>query len=255
MTISRRPGPWKRGNWSETVRRLRWPAVAAVMLGVLLPFALHGRSSPLVAAGALFGCWAMVAAVQDLWRRAGTRGKRIEGLTKVPRAVWGMTLAHVGLGIWALGVTGVSSFGDEKDVRLARGAATTLGGYDFKFVEAGEQQGPNYTAQQGTVLVERNGRPVATLYPQKRLYPSQGTVMTQSAIDIGLLRDLYVSLGESYDDGSWSLRVYFKPLVRLIWLGGVFMFLGGLLAASDKRYRLARAAEGRAAEAALTAAA
>ncbi|MBV8062124.1 MAG: heme lyase CcmF/NrfE family subunit [Nevskia sp.] len=241
--------PWKRGDWSETVQRLRWPAVVAAILGVLLPFTLYGSSKPLAAAGALLGGWAVIAAAQDLWRRVRAKPDPATGLRAVPRAVWGMTLAHIGLGIWALGVSGVISFGDERDVRLARGAAATLGGYSFKFVEAGETQGPNYTAQQGTVLVERDGRPVTTLYPQKRLYPSQGQVITQSAIDTGLLRDLYVSLGEGYDDGSWSLRVYYKPVIRVIWLGGIFMFFGGLLAVSDRRYRLARAAERRAAEA------
>jgi cytochrome c-type biogenesis protein CcmF len=240
--------PWKRGDWRETVRRLTWPAIGAAILGVLLPFVIYGRSSLLAAAGALFGLWAILGAAQDLRRRILSKPLWRDGLASLPRAAWGMALAHIGLGVWALGVSGVISFGDEKDVRLARGAETALGGYSFKFIEAGEKAGPNYTAQQGTVLVERGGRPVATLYPQKRLYPSQGTVLTQSSIDTGLLRDLYVSLGEGYDDGSWSLRVYYKPVIRLIWLGGVFMFFGGLLAASDRRYRLARAAERRAAE-------
>ena len=240
--------PWKRGEPGETARRLKVPAVAAVVVGAALPFALFGRAPLLALAGAVFGLWTIFAAVQDVWRRVRAKPQWRAGLASVPRAAWGMTLAHVGLGIWALGVSGVVSFGDEKDVRLAQGAETDLGGYTFRFVEAGQAQGPNYTAQQGTVQVEHGGHAVATLHPQKRLYPSQGTVMTQSAIEAGLLRDLYVSLGEGYDDGSWSLRVYYKPLVRLIWLGGVLMFLGGLLAAADKRYRLARAAERKAVE-------
>ena len=247
--------PWKRGDWRETVRRLKLPALVAVVLMIVLPFALHGRTTPLAAAGALLGSWAIFAAAQDVWRRVRAKPDLRSGVGAVPRAVWGMTLAHIGLGIWALGVSGVISFGDEKDVRLARGAETEIGGYTFRFVEEGDQAGPNYTAQQGTVAVERNGKSVATLYPQKRLYASQGTVITQSSIDTGLLRDLYVSLGEGYDDGSWSLRVYYKPVIRMIWLGGVFMFFGGLLAASDKRYRLARAAERREAEAVQAAAA
>ncbi|MDR3416794.1 MAG: heme lyase CcmF/NrfE family subunit [Nevskia sp.] len=241
--------PWKRGDWKETVRRLRWPALAALVFGGALPFTLYGRSTPLASAGALLGLWAMFAAVQDVWRRVRAKPDLGSGLAAVPRAAWGMTLAHVGLGVWALGVSGVVSFGDEHDVRLARGTTTELGGYTFRFDGAGESQGPNYTAQEGTVTVTHGDRPVAVLHPQKRLYPSQGTVMTQSSIDIGLLRDLYVSLGDSFDDGSWSLRVYYKPLVRMIWLGGVLMFFGGMLAVSDRRYRLARAAERRAAEA------
>ena len=245
--------PWKRGDWRETVQRLRWPAAIAIVLAVILPFALHGRTTLLAATGALFGSWAIFAAAQDVWRRVRAKPDLRSGVSAVPRAVWGMTLAHIGLGIWAIGVSGVISFGDEKDVRLTRGAETELGGYSFRFEEAGEQAGPNYTAQQATVTVERNGKLIATLHPQKRLFPSQGTVLTQSSIDAGLMRDLYVSLGESYDDGSWSLRVYYKPVIRMIWLGGVFMFFGGLLAASDRRYRLARAAERRAEEVAAAA--
>jgi len=245
--------PWKRGDWRETAQRLKWPAAIAIVLAVLLPFALHGRTTLLAATGALFGSWAIFAAAQDVWRRVRAKPDLRSGVSAVPRAVWGMTLAHIGLGIWALGVSGVISFGDEKDVRLSRGAEAELGGYNFRFEEAGNQTGPNYTAQQATVTVERNGKFIATLHPQKRLFPSQGTVLTQSSIDASLMRDLYVSLGEGYDDGSWSLRVYYKPMIRMIWLGGVFMFFGGLLAASDKRYRLARAAERRADEVAAAA--
>jgi cytochrome c-type biogenesis protein CcmF len=157
-----------------------------------------------------------------------------------------MTLAHVGLGVWALGISFVISFGAEKDVRLAPNASAELGGYSFSFRDEQQTTGPNYLAQHGTVTVERGGSTIATLHPEKRQFPSQGTVLTQSAIDVSLARDLYVSLGEGFDDGSWSLRIYVKPLVRLIWGGGVLMFLGGGLAASDRRYRLARAAERRA---------
>jgi len=157
-----------------------------------------------------------------------------------------MTLAHMGLGVWVLGVAFVTSFGTEKDVRVAPDAETDAGGYSFRFEGAQTSAGPNYQAQRGTVRVERGGLTIARLHPEKRFYPSQGTMMTESAVDASLLRDLYVSLGEGFDDGSWSLRIYIKPMVRLIWLGGVLMFCGGLLAASDRRYRLARAAERRA---------
>jgi cytochrome c-type biogenesis protein CcmF len=142
-------------------------------------------------------------------------------------------------------VSFVTSFGVEKDIRLARGAATEVGGYSFVFEGAERGQGPNYLMDRGTVRVSRKGRELALLHPEKRLYPSQGQALTESAIDASLMRDLYVSLGEGFDDGSWSLRIYMKPMVRMIWLGGVLMFFGGVLAASDRRYRLAQAAERR----------
>lgn len=239
--------PWKKGRTAETWKRLRVPAMAAVAAAIVLPFALEGRATIVAVAGALLGSWTIFAAVQDVWRRARTKPSLIAGLLGVPRAIWGMTLAHVGLGLWALGVAFVTSYGFEQDVRLAPKAEAPVGAYAFGFQGATETQGPNYTAQTGTVTVEQDGRTIATLNPQKRFYPSQRNVLTESAVDVGITRDLYVSLGEAFDDGSWSLRIYVKPMIRFIWFGGLLMFIGGALAASDKRYRLARATERRAA--------
>jgi cytochrome c-type biogenesis protein CcmF len=103
-------------------------------------------------------------------------------------------------------------------------------------------QGPNYVAAQGLVEVTRDGKPVATMRPEKRVYRVQQNPMTEAAIDTGFTRDLYVSLGEPVDGGAWIVRVYFKPFVDWIWGGCVLMALGGLLAASDRRYRATRRA-------------
>ncbi len=233
--------PWKRGDARSTWQRLKWPALAALLIAVAVPFALYGRATVVALAGGLLAAWTVIAASQDVWRRVRSKSSLLDGLASVPRAVWGMTLAHIGLGVWALGVAYVGSFGAEKDIRLQRNAEATVGGYNFRFNGADEQNGPNYKAQRGSISAGR-GADIA-LSPEKRFYPSQGTMLTESAVDAGLLRDLYVSLGEGFDDGSWSLRIYVKPMVRMIWFGGVLMFLGGLLAASDKRYRLVRAAE------------
>jgi cytochrome c-type biogenesis protein CcmF len=235
--------PWKKGRVDETIRRLRLPALFAVAFAIVVPLALHGRGTLLAVLGGLLGSWTVVAAAQDVWRRARSKPSLLAGFASVPRATWGMTLAHAGLGVWALGVAFVVSYGYEKDVRLAPGASTEIGSYRFAFVGAQEAKGPNFIAQQGEVTIEREDHSIATLYPQKRFYPSQRNVMTESAVDASLMRDLYVSLGEGFGDGSWSLRIYVKPMIRLIWLGGVLMFLGGCLAASDRRYRLARAAD------------
>jgi len=235
--------PWKKGKVGETWQRLKLPALGAVAIAIVLPLALHGRATLLAVTGALLGAWTIIAASQDVWRRIRAKRQFITGLTSVPRAVWGMTLAHAGLGVWALGVAFVISYGFEKDVRLAPNASTEIGDFTFGFVGAQEAKGPNFVAQQGEVTIEHGDHSVATLYPQKRFYPSQRNVMTESAVEASLLRDLYVSLGERFDDGSWSLRIYVKPMIRLIWLGGVLMFFGGCLAASDRRYRLAMAAD------------
>jgi len=235
--------PWKRGNGAELMRRLKWPLAISVLVAVVLPLAAYHRIELFALAGGLLGSWAIVTAVQDVLRRIRAKPQWTTGVASVSRGIWGMTLAHIGLGVWAFGVSFVTSYGFEQDVRLAPQTEATIGGYQFGFKGVISSQGSNFQAQQGTVTVSRNGNNVADLHPQKRFYPSQRNVLTESAVDASLARDLYVSLGEGFEDGSWSLRVYVKPMVRLIWLGGVLMFIGGGLAASDRRYRLARAAE------------
>jgi cytochrome c-type biogenesis protein CcmF len=245
--------PWKRGRFGESVRRVRVPAIVALAAAAVLPFALFGRTSIMVAAGALLAVWMFAGAVLEIVQRVRSRRRWQDGLVQVPAGAWGMTCAHIGMAVWALGVAGVAAFSVEKDARLHPGETLELSGYTFTLVGAGEQPGPNYRAQRGTILVQKNGRDVSTLYPEKRLYPSQQRVQTKSARDVTPLRDLYVALGESYPDGSWSLRVYVKPLMRWIWFGGLLMALGGALALSDPRYRLARVAAAREAVAAQTA--
>lgn len=239
--------PWKKGRAGETWNRLKLPALFAVAFAIVVPLALHGRATLLAVTGGLLGSWTIVAASQDVWRRIRSKPSFLTGFASVPRATWGMTLAHMGLGVWALGVAFVISYGFEKDVRLAPKETTEIGDFTFAFIGAQEARGPNFIAQQGEVTIERPDHRTVQLYPQKRFYPSQRNVMTESAVDATLMRDLYVSLGEGFEDGSWSLRIYVKPMIRLIWLGGVLMFLGGCLAASDRRYRLATAADRKAA--------
>jgi cytochrome c-type biogenesis protein CcmF len=137
----------------------------------------------------------------------------------------------------------VKGFETEKDVRMNVGETATIGGYTFRFDGAQDVIGPNYTAARGTFHVSRDGRDTTVLYPEKRRYPVQNQIMTEAAIDSGLLGDLYVSLGEPLEDGAWSVRLYHKPFVDWIWGGCLIMALGGVLAVSDRRYRLARRRE------------
>jgi cytochrome c-type biogenesis protein CcmF len=234
--------PWKRASWPEVWRRLRGPLIVAVIAAVLLPLTLHGKAPLAVIGGAFLGCWALVTAGQEIWRRMRSKTHWRVALTGVPRGVWGMTAAHFGLGIWALGVTFVSAFSIEKDVRLSPNGSVDLGGYSFQFQGVQAKPGPNYDSDYGTVTVEKSGSVIAVLHPEKRLYHATRQVMTEAAVDHSPLRDIYVALGEPLDNGDWALRVYYKPMMRLVWLGGALMVLGGLLAASDRRYRLSRAA-------------
>jgi len=157
----------------------------------------------------------------------------------VPRSVYGMLLAHFGVAVFVVGVTLVKGYETEKDVRMEPGDTVEAGGYTFRFDGVRNVQGPNYVAGRGQIVVTKGGRPVTTLYPEKRLYTVQNQTMTEAAINPGLTRDLYVSLGESVGATGWIVRVYHQPFVDWIWGGCLIMALGGALAASDRRYRLA----------------
>ena len=161
-------------------------------------------------------------------------------LLRQPRSFWGMVAAHLGVGVFIVGVTMVRGYETERDVKMSVGDSVSVGAYRLTFKGSSERQGPNYVAARGVMEVQRadgGGAPFA-LYPEKRLYKTQGMPMTEAAIDAGLTRDLYVSLGEMLDEKTWTVRVYHKPFVGWIWGGALVMAFGGLLALSDRRYRV-----------------
>jgi cytochrome c-type biogenesis protein CcmF len=233
--------PWKKGGWRNTTRAVRVPAFAALATAAALPYLLQGRWSWAAAAGTLLGVWTLATAGQEVWRRIRAKPHWAEGVAAVPRAIWGMSLAHFGLGLFVLGITHVSVFGAERDVRLAPGGQAELGGHAFELMKVERAEGPNFDADVGTVVVTKDGRTLTVLHPEKRLYRAQQNVMTEAAVDYTLLRDVYVALGEPFENGDWSLRLYYRPMMRLVWLGGLCACLGGLLAITDRRYRLAQA--------------
>jgi cytochrome c-type biogenesis protein CcmF len=155
------------------------------------------------------------------------------------RSYYGMQLAHLGVAVFILGVTIVTGYQLEQDVRMKPGDTVNAGGYEFKFNGTTEITGPNYVAARAEVVVSRNGTEIERMYPEKRNYNASGNVLTETAIDSGIFRHLYISLGERVSGGAWSVRVYYKPLVGWIWGGALLMALGGGLAVSDRRYALA----------------
>ena len=156
---------------------------------------------------------------------------------QIPRAMVGMMVAHLGIAIFIFGVTMVRTGEVERDVRMNIGDTTEIDGTVFTFRGTRELQGPNYRAVQGAIDVTENGRRIVTLRPEKRFHPASGSTMTEADIDVGFTRDLYVSLGEPVDRGAWIVRIYVKPFIDWIWGGCLVMALGGLLAATDRRYR------------------
>ena len=222
--------PWRRWQAAPLKRHLPGLLVAAALLAGLLSFVSRGGHGPLALFALACGALTLLAALWSLVRRIRLR----QGL---PRGWLGMTIAHAGLGVFALGVGLVSTADIERDIALAPGESVTLAGFEWRLLELDVVDGPNYRADRGTLQVRREGELLATLYPEKRLYHSQpNNPMTESAVDVGFLRDLYVSLGEPLGAQRWSLRVYYKPFIRWVWGGSVLMALGGLLALTDRRY-------------------
>jgi cytochrome c-type biogenesis protein CcmF len=150
-----------------------------------------------------------------------------------------MCCAHLGIGLFVLGVTVTSSFSVESDNAMRPGATESIAGYDFEFRGVREVEGANYDAYEAEVAVRRDGELLTVLAPQKRIYRVQTNPMTEAAIDPSLGRDLFVALGEPLGGGAWSVRIQYKPMLRFVWLGALFMAFGGLLAATDRRYRTA----------------
>jgi cytochrome c-type biogenesis protein CcmF len=220
---------WRKGDGPQAARRLRWAAIAALLGALFLPLAF-GRWALLTSIGLLLGLWIVFSSLSALVLRYRTR-------SKPSLAFFGMLLAHAGIGVFVLSVTLVKSYEAERDVRLAPGESVTLGGYAFRFDGVRDVAGPNYSAARGAVTVTRDGAAVAQLAPEKRVYHVQRNPMTEAAIDYGAARHLYVSLGDDVGGGAWTLRIQIKPFIGWIWGGCVLMALGGLLAASDRRYR------------------
>ena len=228
---------WRATDTDAWGRKLRVPAVAAIVAVVGLTLAAYGYAGVLTLIGMLAAAWVIAAATRDPIAWLLRRGP------KPRRSSWGMQLAHCGLGVTTLGIVVVSAWGVETDRSLAPGESITVSGYEFLLDRVENVDGPNYRALQGVVQVSRDTQPVTTLYPQKRIYEVQKSPMTEAGIDPGWRHDLFVALGEPLGDGSWSVRIQVKPLVRFIWLGALIMALGGLLAVSDRRYRRTPATE------------
>jgi len=233
---------WKKDDIGQLAMRLRWIIGGCIAGGLLLPLLMPFYSWG-AALGLTLALWTFAIAVLAFIDRLGVKGFSLQRLAAIPSGFYGMTLAHIGIAVFVTGITLTSVYSVEKDVRMAPEDTLDMSGYIFAFHGVKQTQGPNYVAEQAFVTVSHNGKQVAQLEPQKRVYQVQTMPMTEAAIDAGLFRDLFVAIGEPLgDQGAWSLRIYYKSFIRWIWLGAVFMAVGGLCAACDRRYRLVKAA-------------
>ncbi len=229
---------WKRMPLAELVKITRFAFAVTVTSGLAFLVFMPGKFSWLSALGLAAAVWVTVTTVQ-LWFRRVTQNRRPwRGLADTPRGFHGMCAAHLGLAALVFGVTLASAYSLEKDVRLAPGESLTLGGYVFRFEGTTDHAGPNYRATRGTIRIFQDNKEITVLSPEKRRYLAQEKPITEAGIKAGLFRDLYVALGEPVKEGAWTMRLYYNPFVRWIWLGTLLMAVGGILAASDRRYRL-----------------
>jgi cytochrome c-type biogenesis protein CcmF len=234
---------WKHDEPSHLIGQLWLAGALSLVVGVAALFLTDGSERWHVALGLALAAWLILSNVTGLWQRYRHKGltSALSDLAGKGRSYYGMWLAHLGVALFVVGVTMVSNYGIEKDIRVSPGGRYELEGYTFVFDGVSSLRGPNYRADRGHFRVLEGDEEVAVLEPEKRTYLVQTRPMTEAAIDPSLLRDLYVSLGEPVGGGGdWAVRLYYKPFVRWIWLGAIFMGLGGLVSASDRRYRSIR---------------
>jgi cytochrome c-type biogenesis protein CcmF len=222
---------WRRGTLTVSLKTLLGLLAVGAVIALLVQLGGFGSLHPLGALGLAFGFWIMLSALIEPVRRLRNR-------QSLPAGMLGMALAHFGVGLFAIGASGVESYKIEKDVALKPGDHYVAAGYDFHFLTTQDVRGPNYDAAEATVEVTHHGHPVTVLKPQKRHFWVQQTDNSKAAISVGWTRDLFVAMGNPLGNGAWSMRIQYKPLVRYIWLGALVMALGGLIAATDRRYRL-----------------
>jgi cytochrome c-type biogenesis protein CcmF len=228
---------WKRADLAGALARLKL-AVAVAAAAALLAWGLHG--GPLLALlGVAIAGWLFCGAILEVFGRSRLFAPGGPArLRRLPRAAWGMTLAHAGLAVAILGMTGSAAWKQE-DIRVLRpGESAAIAGYDYRLEEVTPAAGPNYQATRAKFTVSANGKPVATLRPEKRFYPVAETATTQAAIRMRGLADLYAVIGDPDGKGGWTVRFYYEPLVPLIWIGILIMAAGGAVSLSDRRYRV-----------------
>jgi cytochrome c-type biogenesis protein CcmF len=233
---------WKSDNFERLWAKLNKILIVSVVAGICFPLLRDESYEWKAALGIALAVWVVLTTL--VWIK-DNKGEGIAGLLKISRSGWGMVFGHIGIAVFSVGVSLTSLYSIEKDIRMEIGDSYTMQGYTYIFRGVDDVKGPNYTAKTGRIDVYLNDKLYTKMNPSRRIYNVQTMPMTEAAIDAGFTRDLFIAIGEDLGKGAWSFRLYYKPFVRWLWLAGLFMAFGGLLAASDSRYiKLARRVKG-----------
>ena len=232
---------WKRGDLLAAAQRLTAAAVVSVAV-ILVVLAVHQKGPWLAPLGIGLGVWLLMGAATDIAFRAkvfnASGAESWRRLKNLPRAAYGSALAHAGVGVMVLGLVATTAWRSERIEALQPGGTVDIAGYQLKFEGVAPHQGPNYQERVGVFAVSRGGSPVTKLTPSKRAFTVEKSATSEAGIHNSWRGDLYVVLGDPLKDGAYSVRVYFNPLVRFIWIGALIMFFGGALSLSDRRLRV-----------------
>jgi cytochrome c-type biogenesis protein CcmF len=234
---------WKRTSVEYLKQQVSKVVIAAVLLGIALPLVLTLQVDWGVMLALALAFWIVFCIARDLWDKSSNRASRLAALRGLSLGYWGMQLAHFGFAVIICGICLTSHYSVEDDVRMAPGDSVAIGDYEFTFEGVIEQPGPNYDALSATIRVTKGGEDYLTMHPETRDYRAQpGNAQTEADIDVGFFRDIFTALGDDRGDGSWMLRIHYKPFVFWIWFGALLMAAGGVTAVLDRRYRSKRVA-------------
>ncbi|AFF24536.1 heme lyase CcmF/NrfE family subunit [Pasteurella multocida] len=231
---------WRRDEFSAIRKPVILSLIVMLVAGFALPYLLQDQLTVSAVLGTMMAVFIVLLSVYEFQQRATHRSAFWSGLTKLSRSHWGMVLAHLGMAMSVWGIAFSQNYSIERDVRMNVGDSVQIADYQFTFQGITEANGPNYLGGKAQVDIRRNGQVEAILFAEKRFYTVSKMTMTEAAIDWGFTRDIYVALGENLGQDAWALRLYYKPFIRWIWFGGVFMALGGLLCMFDRRYRFGK---------------
>ena len=234
--------PWKRAKFARIARPLAWVFGLALVV-LALTWVVQSERSLLAPLGAFLGAWLILGAAADLWTRTGhKRSSKLRRALNLPRSDWGRVVAHAGFGVTVIGISLMLAW-ETEDIRVSNvGESFSVAGYEITLAAVERVEGPNYLSTMAEMRVAKDGRDVAVLFPEKRVYPVAGMPTTEAAIDNGVFRDIYLVIGDEQPGGGWAVRSYVKPFANWIWAGAIVMALGGALSLSDRRFRVAAGA-------------